>query len=57
MCKICPKCGAIAEYNAYYERITCTRCSWESDKKKAITSTFVVKSHSLEKLKRAVGGA
>lgn len=57
MCKICPKCGAIAEYNAYYERITCTRCSWESDKKKAITSTYVVKSHSLEKLKRAVGGA
>lgn len=33
MCKICPKCGAIAEYNAYYERTTCTRCSWESEKK------------------------
>lgn len=30
MCKICPKCGAIAEFNAYYGRITCTRCTWES---------------------------
>lgn len=30
--KICPQCGAIAEYSAYYDRITCTRCSWESDK-------------------------
>ncbi len=37
MCKICPKCGAIAEYNAYYGRTTCTRCSWESEKKKQIT--------------------
>lgn len=27
--KICPKCGAIAEFNAYYGRTTCTRCSWE----------------------------
>lgn len=32
MCKICPECHAIAEYNAYYGRITCTRCSWESEK-------------------------
>ncbi len=32
MCIICPKCGAIAEYNAYYGRVTCTRCSWESEK-------------------------
>lgn len=30
MCKICPKCGAIAEYNAYYGRTICTRCRWES---------------------------
>ena len=28
--EICPKCGAIAEYNAYYNRITCTSCNWES---------------------------
>lgn len=27
--KICPKCGAVAEFNAYYGRTTCTRCSWE----------------------------
>lgn len=32
MCRICPKCGGIAEFNAYYERVTCTRCSWESEK-------------------------
>lgn len=32
--KICPKCGAIAEFNAYYGRTTCTRCSWE-DKESA----------------------
>lgn len=30
----CPKCGAIAEYNAYYGRITCTSCNWESEEKK-----------------------
>ena len=38
MCKICPKCGAIAEYNAYYGRTTCTRCSWESEKYKTISN-------------------
>lgn len=27
--KICPKCGAVAEFNAYYGRVTCTRCNWE----------------------------
>lgn len=34
MCEICPKCGAIAEFNAYYERTTCTRCNWEGKKEK-----------------------
>lgn len=29
---ICPECKAIAEYNSYYGRIVCTRCSWESNK-------------------------
>lgn len=32
MYKICPKCGSIAEYNAYYGRTMCTNCSWEDDK-------------------------
>jgi len=29
--KICPRCGGIAEYNAYYGKIMCTRtnCNWE----------------------------
>lgn len=27
--KICPNCGAVAEFNAYYGRSTCTRCNWE----------------------------
>ncbi len=31
MCKICQKCGSVAEYNAYYGRVTCTKCSWESE--------------------------
>ena len=31
MCRICPKCGSVAEYNAYYGRVTCTKCSWESE--------------------------
>lgn len=34
MCKICPQCGAITEFNAYYGRVTCTRCNWESEKSK-----------------------
>ena len=34
MIMTCPKCGAIAEYNAYYGRITCTRCNWEGKEKK-----------------------
>lgn len=38
MCKICPKCGGIAEYNAYYGRTTCTRCDWESEKEKSESS-------------------
>lgn len=52
MCKICPKCGAIAEYNAYYGRTTCTRCSWESDKLKATEPRYVMKCSSLGKLKK-----
>ena len=30
MIYICPKCGAIAEWNAYYGRYTCTRCTYEA---------------------------
>ena len=26
---ICPNCSAIAEWNAYYGRFTCTRCTYE----------------------------
>lgn len=32
--KICPKCGSIAEYNAYYGRTMCTNCSWEEKTRK-----------------------
>lgn len=39
MCKICPQCGAIAEFNAYYGRVTCTRCNWESEKSKLIAQS------------------
>ena len=35
--KICPKCGSIAEYNAYYGRITCTKCTWEESKEDMLT--------------------
>lgn len=44
MCKICPNCGAIAEYNAYYGRTTCTRCSWESKKTKVLFPPYVAKT-------------
>lgn len=53
MCKICPNCGAIAEYNAYYGRTTCTRCFWESDKEKTVVLRYSMKSLKLEKLKKA----
>lgn len=44
MCKICPQCGAIAEFNAYYGRVTCTRCNWESKKSKlTVQSKYVIK--------------
>ncbi len=31
---ICPKCGSIAEYSSYYERVICTnsKCDWSSFK-------------------------
>lgn len=36
---ICPNCSAIAEWNAYYGRFTCTRCTyeWEPDKKEQMS--------------------
>lgn len=35
--KICPLCGSIAEYNAYYGRFTCTRCIWEDEKEDVLS--------------------
>lgn len=46
---ICPECGAIAEYNAYYGRTTCTRCAWESEKIKPFPS---ITSESVKKAKK-----
>lgn len=46
MCKICQKCGSVAEYNAYYGRVTCTKCSWESE---AISRTESEKYSFFEK--------
>lgn len=43
MCKICPRCGAIAEFNAYYGRVTCTRCNWESEKNRLTVQSKVYK--------------
>lgn len=43
MYKICPKCGKIAEYNAYYGRYTCTSCVWESEK---VIKTFSLRNSS-----------
>lgn len=44
MTKICPKCKSIAEDNAYYGRVTCTNCSWESDDSKYISYKGIVSS-------------
>lgn len=50
MCKICPKCKSIAEYNAYYGRVTCTSCSWESDDlKKEKQLKFKIKPNATKK--------
>ena len=35
MCRICPKCGGIAEFSEYYgQKVVCTRCGWESEELK-----------------------
>ena len=47
----CPKCGAIAEYNAYYGRITCTSCNWESEKKVLIKPTYKPKALKIRRQK------
>lgn len=40
MCRICPKCGSIAEYNAYYGTVVCTRCNWESEKLESTSEKY-----------------
>jgi len=50
MSKICPKCGSIAEYNAYYGRTTCTSCEWESEKNKNQKRIFIVNKTKKPKL-------
>lgn len=47
MCEICPKCGSIAEYDAYHGRKMCTRCTWESEK-------IIVKSSSDFRISKSV---
>ena len=39
---ICPNCSAIAEWNAYYGRFTCTRCTyeWKPDEKEQRGLTY-----------------
>lgn len=60
MCMICPACGAIAEYNAYYDRATCTRCAWESEKMEILLSPKsetgkVSKKNDFHKMMYALG--
>ena len=47
---ICPKCGSIAEYNAYYGRITCTSCAWESEPGEDITK--FLKGNKMKKTRK-----
>ena len=53
MCKICQKCGSVAEYNAYYGRVTCTKCSCVSEimsrKDSERYSCFEKKSNNTQK--------
>ncbi len=44
---ICPKCGAIAEKNAYYGRITCTSCDWEGYDKNEVNLVNTTKQITL----------
>lgn len=46
MCRICPKCGSIAEFNAYYGTVICTRCDWESEKLERSSTKYT--SNNLE---------
>ena len=55
MNKICPKCGAIAYFDAYYNRVVCTQCPWESEilprgmfkKNVADTIDEIIKTHTI----------
>lgn len=51
MCKICQKCGSVAEYNAYYGRVTCTKCAWGSDNISAKDSKNLFKCFEQKKVK------
>lgn len=40
--KICPKCGAVAEFNAYYGRTTCTRCNWKDKESEPLSLAWLL---------------
>ena len=40
--KICPNCGAVAEFNAYYGRTTCTRCNWEDKESEQLALVWLL---------------
>lgn len=46
MCRICPKCGSIAEYDAYYGTVVCTRCNWESEKLESTSEKYFSKEEN-----------
>ena len=52
MIKICPKCGAIAEYDAYYGRTICTSCDWESEKESKENSNQGITIPELDEKKK-----
>ena len=61
MCRICPNCGSIAEYDAYYGTVVCTRCNWESEKLESTSEKYLGKTknqkdYNIKEIKEAKVG-
>jgi hypothetical protein len=49
--KLCPECGKIADYNAYFGAYICNKCHWKDD---APNRERLAKYHSLHERDNSV---